>query len=61
MDFNDSAKMLEVADDTGEDEFGNTFRLFFFASDVQDISAARVYSQQVKYNYYFLNLLKGYT
>eukprot|EP01036_Dinobryon_divergens_P032129 gene32129-41658_t len=54
-EFNNSAKVLGVADDAGSyaflDEFGNTFRSFFFAYDNQDLSAARVYSKTVGNNF----------
>ena len=50
-EFNNSVKVLGVADDAGsyafEDEFGNTFRSFFFAFDNQDLLAAKNYSKTV--------------
>ena len=52
MEFNNSVKALGVADDAGSyaflDEFGNTFRSFFFAFDNQDLSAAILYSKTVR-------------
>eukprot|EP01035_Chromulina_nebulosa_P029548 gene29548-39171_t len=51
MEFNNSVKVLGVADDAGSyaflDEFGNTFRSFFIAYDNQDLSAAKDYSKTV--------------
>eukprot|EP01036_Dinobryon_divergens_P034393 gene34393-44430_t len=48
MEFNNSVKVLGVADDAGFysflDEFGNIFRSFFIAYDNQDLSANKDYS-----------------
>ena len=60
MEFDNSVKVLGVADDAGSyeflDEFGNsTFRSFFIACDVQDLSAAGFYSQTVRNGFEFLN------
>ena len=51
-EFNDSVKMVGVADEAGsyafQDELRNNFRSFFIAYDVQDFWATKTYSQTVR-------------
>jgi hypothetical protein len=62
IEFDNSVKVLGLADKAGsyamEDEFGNTFRSFFIACDVQDLLAAGYYSQKVRIDHiiFFLSL-----
>jgi hypothetical protein len=58
IEFDNAVKVLGVADNAGsytmKDEFGNTFRSFFIACDVQDLLAAGYYSQKVRIDHNIL-------